>query len=200
MQIDYYFSLNSPWTYLGHDRLIDIARQASVTVVPYPVDIRDTIFPNSGGLPVTKRPPARQAYRLQELERWRTHLKVPLNIRPKFWPANEVIAETLLIAVRESGDIDGCLKLAGLLMRCVWERDLDIGDRSTLASIVWEAGLDDALVDNINDDELVALRITQSQQALERGIFGAPSYVIGDQILWGQDRLEFVQRMVQKSA
>ncbi len=199
MNVDYYFSLNSPWTYMGHARLMAMATRSSATVTPLPVDFRETIFPDTGGLPVPQRPPARQQYRLQELERWRSFLKLPLNINPAFWPTNEVPAETIVIALRESGEVDSALRLCGLLMQAVWERELDIGDVSTISALVDEAGIDQSIMAHVNSSKWQALRIEQSREAIERGVFGAPSYVIGDQILWGQDRLEFVERLLVAS-
>lgn len=198
MNIDYYFSLNSPWTYLGHQRLVDMAKKADATVTPWPVDFRQTIFPQTGGLPVPQRPPARQHYRLQELERWRSYLDIPLNLKPAFWPADELPAETVLIAIRESGDVDAALQLAGLFMHGMWARDLNIGDPTTIATLAQQANTDESIVSNIGSEKLLNLRIEQSNKALERGVFGAPTYIIDDQILWGQDRLDFVERMLNR--
>ena len=78
-RIDYYLSLNSPWTYLGHDRLAAAARDAGAVVVVHPVDF-SVVFPATGGLPLPKRSPQRQAYRLQELQRWPAHLGLPINV------------------------------------------------------------------------------------------------------------------------
>lgn len=194
MNVDYYLSLNSPWTYMGHARLMQMAERASARVTPFPVDFRDTIFPSTGGLPVPQRPPARQKYRLQELQRWRRYLNLPLKISPAFWPANEIPAETVVIALRESGEVDAALRLAGLLMQAVWERDLDIGDIPTITSLVDEAQIDKGIVEHANSYQWQNLRLSDSKAAIEKGVFGAPSYIIDDQIYWGQDRLEFVQR------
>jgi len=83
--IDYYFFANSPYAYLGHRRFGEIARGAGATIRVRPVDAT-RIFPISGGLPLAKRAPQRQAYRLVELKRWRDFLGVPLNLQPKFFP------------------------------------------------------------------------------------------------------------------
>ena len=101
--VDYYFSLNSPWAYMGHRRLADMAEHHGLSIRVYPVDFPGTIFPATGGLPVGKRSPQRQAYRLLELERWRTELGVALNMHPRFWPADEVLAAGTVLAARQSG-------------------------------------------------------------------------------------------------
>ena len=86
--IDYYHSPQSPWSYLGHARLLAIADAAGARIDLWPVDLGQ-VFPVSGGVPLAKRAPQRQAYRLVELQRFATHLGLPLNLKPKFfrWPA-----------------------------------------------------------------------------------------------------------------
>jgi len=91
LHIDYYASLNSPWTHLGAQRLEALAARHRAEVRIFPVNF-GVIFPASGGLPLPKRAPQRQAYRLMELERWRAHLGIPIHIKPRFFPANETQA------------------------------------------------------------------------------------------------------------
>ena len=188
--VDYYLSLNSPWTYLGHERFIAIAAKAGATVRLWPVDF-SVIFPETGGLPVGKRSPQRQAYRLQELERWRDFLGVPLNLHPAHWPADDGFATGLVMAARDEG-LDAA-RLAGAYMRAVWAEERDIGDEATALAIAKEQGIDGAaLRDRV--DACLAQRDRDSRDAIEKGVFGAPSYVVGDRLFWGQDRLDFVER------
>ncbi len=188
--IDYYLSLNSPWTYLGHDRFLALAARHGARVNVRPVDF-GVIFPQTGGLPVGKRSPQRQAYRLRELDRWRTFLGVPLNLHPAHWPADDRIATGMVVAAREAGlDAAG---LAGAYLRAVWAEERDIGDEATALAIAAEQGLDGARL-RAGVDEGIAQRDADSLAAIERGVFGAPSYVIGEEIFWGQDRLDFVER------
>ena len=87
-QIDYFVSLVSPFTYIGHNRFVEIAGSANATVMIRPVDMVQ-IFSKSGGVPVAKRPPARQSYRFRELKRWREHLNLELNLEPVMpWPCS----------------------------------------------------------------------------------------------------------------
>ena len=82
-QVDYYLTLASPYAYMGHTRFVDISKKMKASVAIKPVNMGD-IFSKTGGLPLGKRSPARQAYRFQELERWRQHLDIPLILKPKF--------------------------------------------------------------------------------------------------------------------
>ena len=83
-QVDYYLTLASPYAYMGHTRFVDISKKMKASVAIKPVNM-GYIFSKTGGLPLGKRSPARQAYRFQELERWRQHLDIPLILKPKFF-------------------------------------------------------------------------------------------------------------------
>src|ERR1700704_3220080 len=109
----------SPWTYLGHGRFTEIALRRGASIAPKPVDY-GRIFTLSGGLPVAKRPAQRQAYRLVELERWRRHLDVPLNIQPKYFPYDPRLASLVILC---AGNAQSAMKLAAALLRACWAED-----------------------------------------------------------------------------
>src|ERR1700675_2430615 len=102
-RIDYYFTPISPYTYLGHDRFLEIAAKHGATIAVKPVDY-GRIFPVSGGLPLKQRAPQRQAYRLIELERWSKHLGKALNVQPKHFPVSPEAASKWIIAAQARGD------------------------------------------------------------------------------------------------
>src|SRR5438105_15729962 len=83
--IDYWFTLASPWAFLGHQAFLDLAKAQNVTVRYKPVPLGE-VFPHTGGLPLPKRHPARQRYRILELQRWREARGIALKIHPKHWP------------------------------------------------------------------------------------------------------------------
>ena len=109
--VDYYLSLNSPWAYLASRRFEAIAREHGADVTIWPVDF-GSVFAVSGGLPLPKRSPQRQAYRMMELKRWREHLGIKLTLEPKFFPANESLAANCVVALREQGRMADAIKLA----------------------------------------------------------------------------------------
>lgn len=190
--IDYYLSLNSPWTYLGGPRLEAIARRHGAEVRVKPVDF-GTIFPRTGGLPLPKRAPARQAYRLMELERWRRHLAMPLNLQPRHFPTPAAKAAALVIAAEtEGGDP---LSLAQAILRSLWAEERDIEADETLDELARATGHDGAaLLARARAPEIAAAQTAFTEEALARGVFGAPTYVLGEELFWGQDRLEFLDR------
>jgi carboxymethylenebutenolidase len=198
LHIDYYASLNSPWTHLGAARIEAMAMAHDARLRIWPVDF-GIVFAGSGGLPLPKRAPQRQAYRLMELKRWREHLGIPLNIEPKFFPSSEALSAPCVIALRETMGDQPAIKLAHRVLKAVWQDDLNPGDAATLAMLIKGVGLDpDAVLRLGAEPRWDAMRKADTQAALDRGVFGAPSFVIDGEIFWGQDRLEFVQRRLAR--
>ena len=194
LHIDYYASLNSPWTHLGAARIEAMAMAHGASLRIWPVDF-GAIFAASGGLPLPKRSPQRQAYRLQELARWRDHMGIPITIQPQFFPSSESLTAGCVIAVRETIGDRQAVKLAHSVLKAVWEDELNPSDPATLAALITQVCLDADLVMKLGDAPAWAeMRVADSQAALDRGVFGAPCYVIGTDMFWGQDRLEFVER------
>ena len=198
MHIDYYASLNSPWTHLGAARIEAMAARHGASLRIWPVDF-GTIFAASGGLPLPKRSPQRQAYRLQELARWREAVGEPIHLQPKFFPAAEMPAAGCVIAVRETIGDAPAIALAHRVLKALWQQEKNPGDPATLAQLIGEVGLDaDAVMRLGADPKWAERRAADSQAALDRGVFGAPTYVIGEDMFWGQDRLEFVEKRLAK--
>jgi 2-hydroxychromene-2-carboxylate isomerase len=192
--IDYYFAPQSPWTFLGHARLVHIAAAAGAQVRVMPVDLGAKIFPVSGGLPLAQRAPQRLAYRLVELARFRDALRMPLNLRPKFFPVSGDDAARLIITADQSAGSDAAMRLTGAVLSAVWAQERNIADATTLAELLNECGLPEALLATSREDSVQATYERYTQQALDAQVFGAPSYVIQGEIFWGQDRLDFVER------
>jgi len=198
LHIDYYASLNSPWTHLGAARIEALAARYGASLRIYPVDF-GTIFPASGGLPLPRRAPQRQAYRLMELRRWRDFLGIPINLEPKFFPSSEALTAPCVIALRETVGDAPAIALAHRVLKAVWQDEKNPADPATLAALITEVGLDAGAVMQLGaEPRWTERRTADTQAALNRGVFGAPSYVIGDEIFWGQDRLDFVDRRLAR--
>ena len=188
--VDYYFASRSPWSWLGHERFAAIAERHGARIAVKPVDY-GVIFPQSGGLALAKRAPQRLAYRLVELARWRAFLGVPLNVEPRFFPVDAGPASCLICAAHEASR----MALTADCMRAVWVEERNLADPAVLVEIAARHGIRDA-----------ALAMTQgradfeanTQEALARQVFGAPTYVYRDELFWGQDRLDFLERALQR--
>lgn len=193
--IDYYLATVSPWSYLGHERLVAMARRHGATIAVKPMNLGE-VFPVSGGLPLSKRAPQRQAYRLVELKRWSEFLRVPINIRPKFFPANGDLAACWVLAADELGT-DKALALAGAVGHALWSEERDIADAGTLASVAEGLRLD-ARALGARAGDMSGRYAELTREAIDRGVFGAPTYVVEDELFWGQDRLDFLDRKLAK--
>jgi 2-hydroxychromene-2-carboxylate isomerase len=195
--VEYYFAPQSPWTYLGHQRLCEIAKAAGASVHVKPVDLGGKVFPISGGLPLGKRAPQRQAYRLVELQRFSQHLNAPLNLQPKFFPVSGDDAARLIIAVALHDGEAAALTITGAVLQAVWAQERNIADASVLAQLLQTCGLDAKRLEASHSQAVHEQYEAHTQQAIDAGVFGAPSYVIDGEIFWGQDRLDFVERKLK---
>jgi 2-hydroxychromene-2-carboxylate isomerase len=193
--IDYYFALASPWSYLGHERLMAIAARTGATLAHKPID-HGRAFPAAGTLRLRDRPPARKAYRLVELKRWRDHLKIPLVIEPKYFPVDERLAAHMVVAARQGGYDAGALSLA--FMRALWVHDQNIADRETLDRIAETLGFVGlSLRASAESIEVEAEYDSNTEEAIARQVFGLPFYIFRGEPFWGQDRLEFLERALR---
>lgn len=185
--IDYYFAAISPFTYLAGQRLEAIAARHRATIVYKPLDPM-ALFPRTGGQVPKDRHPARLAYRAQELRRWSAVLNMPLNLRPAFWPTNPAPASYAIIAAQKAGGGD----LAGLVhafTRAVWAEDRNVAEDDVIRALLVAHGFDPAIADRgmLMAAEIYAANL---EEAVLRGVFGAPFYCVGDEMFWGQDRLD----------
>ena len=148
-----------------------------------------------------KRSPQRQAYRLQELARWRDALNIPIQIHPKHFPSNELPGAGCVIALRETQGDAPAIRLAHRILKALWEEDKNPAEPETLAALLTDCGLEaDSVMRLGAEPRWLERRQADTEAALARGVFGAPCYVIGDDIFWGQDRLEFVAQRLARGA
>jgi 2-hydroxychromene-2-carboxylate isomerase len=197
---EYYFAPQSPYAYMGHDRLVALAKKYGVQIELKPCDM-GKVFNLSGGLPLAKRAPQRQAYRLLELQRWSEYLGLPLNVQPKFFPVSGDAAAKLIIATKLAHGTDAALSLSGAIMRGLWAEEKNIADADTLAAIAAAGGHDGQALLKSSDTASVQAEYDRfTDDAIAANVFGAPWYVVDGQGYWGQDRLDFVERAFAKQA
>ncbi len=193
--IDYYFTITSPWSYLGHDRFMALASECSLEVRFHPVDF-GTVFAGSGGLPLSKRAPQRQRYRLFELQRWRQRLGLPLTLHPEHFPTDAAPGARAIIAASHMGLDAGAL--AGALMRACWVENRNVADAATLKAVADGLGMDGAaLMAKAESPQIHARAEAETEAAVKAQVFGAPSWIYRDELFWGQDRLDFLEDLVR---
>ena len=189
--IAYYFTLLSPWAYLGHAEFGRIAARHKLAIDYRAVGLGQ-IFPETGGLPLAKRHPARQHYRMMELPRWRDKRGVPLTLQPKYFPCDIALADKLLIAI-----IAAALDPEAFIPKvfaALWVEDRNPADEAVLMDILRAAGLDAGkLMAAAQSPASAETYQANIRQALAAGVFGSPSYVWQSEIFWGQDRLELLE-------
>lgn len=194
----YFFAPHSPWSYLGHERFVAIARQHGVQVEVRPFDL-NKVFGVSGGLPLAKRAPQRQAYRLTELARWSEFLNAPMNVQPKFFPVSPELAAKLIVATRLALGVDVALELSQAIMRGLWAEEKNIGDEETLVQIANGCGLDGRMLFKSAETASVQAEYDRNtEDATAASVFGSPWYVYEGESYWGQDRLDFLERAMAK--
>ncbi len=192
-QIDYFFTVLSPWTYLAGGRLEEIAARRGASVHYYPLDVV-ALFARSGGTAPAERHPSRQAYRAQDLTRWAARLGMPFNLKPAHVPTNPAPAAYAIIAAQAAQSAGAGGDLGGLVqgfLRAAWAEQKDVADDAVIRAELAAHGFDPGLADSglFLGAETYARNL---EVAAERGVFGAPFYIVRetDARFWGQDRLD----------
>jgi len=201
--LDCYYSLSSPWAYLGGPQLQDIVRRHHVKLVLKPYDFQ-AVAPQTGGVPLKSRPEPRRSYHALELARWRDHLGMPLNPAPAHYPKgapsdpdwNKYPGWMVIAAQLQGHDAQA---LSHALLRALWAEERDTADAAVRIAVADENGYDGAALQALEQAaETLAIYRANSAEAVEHGVFGAPTYVLNGERFWGQDRLGFLDRALDR--
>lgn len=189
-QIEYYFSCVSPWAYIGHAMFQDLAKTHGCKVVYKPVMLGE-LFAETGGLPLGKRHPARQRYRMMELQRWREKRGLSFHLKPQHWPFDAKLADTMVIAAIRSGrDPEPFMRA---IFKGSWEEQLNFSDTAVLIAAADKAGLPSTeMFKSAASAEVAAIYEQNRHDAIAADVFGSPGYVVDGEVFWGQDRLELL--------
>ena len=198
MKIEYYYGIPSPFAYLGSSRFQSIAKEYDAEIIEKPCDLVGGIFAKTGGLPVPQRSSQRQKYRLDELKRWSEFLNIQINLKPKFFPPKDPhISSKYTIAANLLG-----IKLVfgHELLKLMWSEEKDISDEKNIEIVGNFFELDFKKLSNLAKSEKVS-KIYQenTEEAVTKNVFGSPTYIFNNELYWGQDRLDFLERALKKS-
>lgn len=195
VRIDYYFSLVSPYAYLGHAAFLDIAHKHKAAVAYRPVHPLD-VFAAAGGVPLGKRAPSRQRYRLLELQRWRQARDLPLNLHPAFFPVDGSLADRVVIALtRMQRDPDTYMQRA---FRTVWVEERNLADAKLIAELLTGSGHDaDAVLALAASEPVQQDYRANTEAAAAADLPGVPGYVLAGEAFWGQDRIEMLGQALE---
>ena len=198
LEIRYFYAPISGFAYLGEPRLMEIAERAGAVVRFRPMDIAQ-VFKAGGTTPPAAQHPARLAYRLHDLAREAERAGLPINPRPRHWPVPPEPAARLILAAEAMGLAPHPLSFA--ILRAIYAEERDISDPATLRDIA--AGLDldaDALLARAAEPDIADAFAACTREAIEAGVFGSPSYLVGDENFFGQDRLDALAWRLQQTA
>lgn len=198
IRVDCYYTLSSPWAYFAGPRLEDIVRRHRIDLILKPYDFQQ-IVPKNGGIPILTRPEPRQRYHVTELDRWRRYLQMPLNLKPRFYPPvdNKSTGHTVIAAQQLGLD---AMRLSHAILRAIWAEERNVALPETRRQIADENGLPgDTLVQMESNDAVVAEYQRNTEEVDQLGIFGSPTYVLNDELFWGQDRLDFLDRAIDQA-
>ena len=196
-KLDFYFSFISLYTYIGYEAFEALVQKYDLEVTYKPIDLH-AVFSVSGGLPVSKRPPQRQAYRFVEMQRWAITRNIPLVLKPKHHPSDPVIGHRMLIAaMAQNLDVRAFIRNA---LKILWVDDLDIKDSQVMVEVANKSGLNgDLLLKDSASDEVDTEVNRLTAEAVERQVFGTPFFFYRDEPFWGQDRLDLLEDAIQSN-
>jgi 2-hydroxychromene-2-carboxylate isomerase len=201
-KLEYFYSAHSSYSYLGSAELMKIANDANCRIIHKPFDLRVSMEITGPG-PISGRTPERKAYFYgRDIERWAEWREVPFMagrytaVRPAHHDNDMTLVNCMLIAGQESGvNVD---QLADFLLRGHWRDDADLADFATLIKLGHDAGVDsELLLGNAALPKIQAIYQANTNEAIERSVFGAPTYFVDGDMFFGQDRLMMVERALK---
>ncbi|MBU6306044.1 MAG: 2-hydroxychromene-2-carboxylate isomerase [Candidatus Fonsibacter ubiquis] len=197
-KILYFYSVASPWSYLGIKRLKEISKKYSAQIIEKPIDLVGKVFVATGGTPVPQRHISRQNYRLLELKRWGEFLNIKINQKPKFFPPKDPHLPALFCLA--SIDMGINMDFSSKVLEHLWVKENDISNIDTLKLIADDLKISFEELNKLaTSDKIKKIYEANTQEAINMNIFGVPSYVYNNEIFWGQDRLELLEYSLKKN-
>ncbi len=197
-EIEYFYAAHSAFAYLGSRRFMEIARAADRRIVHRPIDLR-RLIDAVGSQPFRARSKAHLAYFFgREIDRWSEERDAPVLGRTPTHHANDItLPNCFLIAGVEQGlNVD---ELAHTLLEAHWREDADLANLDTLTKLGKRAGIAPApLLEAALSEPILELYERYTDEAIERAVFGSPTYVVDGDMFYGQDRLEMVERALRQ--
>lgn len=186
--VDFYWDPASPFTYLAATQISKLAGETGAEFVWKPFLIGAVFKATGNKPPVTV--PAKGNHMFIDLRRWATLYGVPFSM-PDSFPINSVPPTRFAIAAAQQGDM---AEIALALMTAHWGKGKDISNPEVLGSLAAELNLDaDAITEAMGSDTVKAELRSNTDAAIERGAFGAPTFVVDGEMFWGNDRLELLR-------
>jgi 2-hydroxychromene-2-carboxylate isomerase len=186
-----YFDVGSPFAYLGLTQLAPLADRLDLQPIALGALFKEL---GTANVPPFDFVPAKRGYILKDMQRWARWWGVPLAMPSRF-PQRTLTAQRLCLVARRAGaPVATQLALAHALARAMWADDRDLTDEPTLAAILAAQALPAGWLAETQDPAIKAALADATTAARTAGVFGVPSFQVGDTLIWGQDRLDLVAR------
>ncbi|ANF85486.1 DSBA oxidoreductase [Pseudomonas antarctica] len=188
--LEFFFDLGSPATYLAYTQLPALCAETGTQLVYQPMLLGGVFKATGNASPITV--PAKGRYMFNDLARYAKRYNVPLKFNPHF-PINTLVLMRAVtgIQLRQPERFQAFIDC---LFRALWVEGCNLGDPAGVAAVLTEAGFDPEEVLALANDESVKTALKdKTEEAIQRGVFGAPSMFVGNDMFFGQDRLEFVR-------
>ena len=186
-QVEFFFDFGSPTSYLAWTQLPHIARAAGAQIVWRPMLLGGVFKASGNQSPVSI--PAKGRYMLQDLARFARRYDVPLAFNPHF-PINTLTLMRGAVGYLDSAQFQTYVRA---VFAALWVQQQNLGNPEVVAAVLNAAGLDTAEFERLVNDEAVKQQLKDNtEEALQRGVFGAPTFFVGSEMFFGQDRLDFV--------
>ncbi len=196
-KLELYWDVGSPYTYLAITQLPDLIKRTGAQVELMPFLLGGVFKGANNRMPAEV--PAKAMYLMQDLVRWRDHYKVPLKIPPSelVFPVNSLLAMRVAIFAKRQGKGD---EYCRQIFKAYWAEGRDVGLQNEVEAAASASGLDPAAAIAGASEQSVKDELRKNtEDAVARGAFGAPAMFIGEQLFWGNDRLDFVERALLSS-
>jgi 2-hydroxychromene-2-carboxylate isomerase len=192
--IEFWFDFGSPTTYLAHTQLPRLAREIGAHLIYKPMLLGGVFKATGNASPVSV--PAKGRWMNRDIARWATRYGVPFAFNPHF-PINTLTLMRGATGLQLRQSPDAFMRYVDAVFDAMWVQPRNLGDAGELAAVLAKAGFDaEAFAALVADPEVKAALVAQTEQAVARGVFGAPTCFVGDEMFFGQDRLEFVREAV----
>jgi 2-hydroxychromene-2-carboxylate isomerase len=190
-RVDFFFDLSSPYSYLAATQLPELCRRAGAELAYRPMVLFAVFQASNNVMPA--KVPHKARWMGQDLERWARHYGVPFRFSSHF-PVNAIKAMRLILV-----DDVKAQPVTDAAFAAMWAEDRNIADDKELRAIATAGGLDaDAAMQSIEQQAVKDRLRANTDEAIARGAFGAPTLFIGDEMHWGNDRLHFVEAALRK--
>ena len=195
--VEFYFDLGSPYSYLAYYRLLQMAEQQEIQIVYKPILLGGVFKATGNRSPIEI--PVKGAYSILDMQRWAEYYHIPMQMNPHF-PMNTLTLMRILTGVQLL-HLEKFEQVLKLLFDAMFGTPQNLNEPAVLAEVLKPSGFSVEDIMSMVQSEVVKQKlITETEQAIQRGIFGAPTFFVGDEMYWGQDRLHFVEQALNKAS